>query len=61
LPEAGIHIIWNEFERPENPDLEIDIDNASPEQAVQRIQDLLNRLLVEQWKCEAFAQPPLQL
>lgn len=39
IPEEAVHIIWREFERPKNPDLEINTDNLAPEEAVQRILD----------------------
>lgn len=44
IPEAAIRIIWNEFERPEKPDLLINIDDISAEEATGRIQNLLDKL-----------------
>jgi adenylylsulfate kinase len=43
IPEAAVHIIWRTFERPENPDLEVDTDSATPEEAAQRILNALKR------------------
>ena len=43
IPEAVVHIIWRTFERPENPDLEIDTDSFSAEEAVQRILNVVKR------------------
>ena len=41
IPEAAIHIIWKEFEHPENFDLEINAESLTPEEAAQQILDLL--------------------
>ncbi|MFB0543642.1 MAG: AAA family ATPase [Candidatus Bathyarchaeia archaeon] len=41
IPEEAVHIIWREFERPESPDLEINTDDDTPEEAVQRILSLI--------------------
>lgn len=37
IQEKAIHIIWNEFEKPENPDISIDTEENSPEEAVETI------------------------
>lgn len=37
IPEEAIHRIWNEFERPEDPDIRIDAEEESVEQAVDKI------------------------
>jgi len=44
VPEAAIHAIYKEFERPKHFDLEIDAENLAPEEAVRRIMDLINRI-----------------
>jgi adenylylsulfate kinase len=43
IPEAAVHIIWRSFERPENPDVEIDADMVSVEEAVRRILEAIKR------------------
>jgi len=43
IPERAIHIIWNEFEMPENPDIYIDTDETSVEDAVLKIMEELER------------------
>jgi adenylylsulfate kinase-like enzyme len=43
IPEAAVHIIWRTFERPENPDFEINTDSISVEEAVQRILNVAKR------------------
>lgn len=37
IPEKAIHIIWNKFDIPENPDIIINTDIIDPEEAVEII------------------------
>jgi len=37
VPERAVHIIWNEFEPPETPDVKMDTDHLSPEEAAERV------------------------
>ena len=37
VPERAVHVIWSEFEPPETPDVEVDTDRLSPEEATERI------------------------
>lgn len=44
IPEKAIQIIWNLFERPENPDIYINTEKISIEQAVEKIINELKKL-----------------
>lgn len=37
IPEKAVHIIWNCFEKPGDPDVSIDTDELTPEEAVEKI------------------------
>ena len=37
IPDAAIHVIWNEFERPEDPEFYIDTEKLGVEEAVDKI------------------------
>lgn len=37
IPERAIYIIWNKFEEPENPDISINTDQKTPEEAAEII------------------------
>lgn len=43
IPQEAVHILWRTFELPENPDLEINTDGIAPEEAAQRILDIIKK------------------
>ena len=44
VPERAVHIIWSEFEPPETPDIEVDTDRLSPEEAADIILSFVRTL-----------------
>jgi tRNA uridine 5-carbamoylmethylation protein Kti12 len=37
IPERAVYIIWNKFEEPENPDISVNTDQKTPEEAAEII------------------------
>ena len=44
IPEAAVHMIWREFERPADPDVYVLTDETSVEEAVEKIMAELEKL-----------------